>query len=261
MANSPWAQAYAAGGLSMVAMFSLVYAAALGGLTLLFRRAEGALKAGIAVIAIWIGFVFHRNDILVEVVYLKHVIYIFCTSLVVAWFTGCGTVGQAYLSVRADWLRAPQTIPRRRSAGIGRIAFAIGSPVVEPVQFTDGGCSVGKPPLLLQLEDEHLPERSNGRELASSRRASHVSTSAFARVRHSPAALDRVVQSSSDRICSVHIPAPATLRPVQCRSKCKDAIRCITSARPADLVSNPPDRPQNSPASFLPAFQVTDLSM
>ena len=87
MANSPWAQAYAAGGLSMVAMFSLVYAAALGGLTLLFRRTEGALKAGIAVTAVWIGFYFHRNDILVEVVYLKHVIYIFCASLVVAWFT------------------------------------------------------------------------------------------------------------------------------------------------------------------------------
>ena len=92
MANSPWAQAYAAGGLSMVAVFSLVYAAALGGLTLLFRRAEGALKACIAVIAIWIGFYFHRNDILVEVVYLKHVIYITSTALVVAWLAS--VVGQ-----------------------------------------------------------------------------------------------------------------------------------------------------------------------
>jgi hypothetical protein len=87
MANSPWAQAYAAGGLWMVAAFSLVYAATLGGLTFLFHRTEGALKAGVAVIGVWIGFYFHRNDIFIEVVYLKHVVYIFCASLAVAWVT------------------------------------------------------------------------------------------------------------------------------------------------------------------------------
>ena len=85
MANSPWAQAYAAGGLWMVAVFALVYAAALGTLTFLFRSTEGALKAGIAVIGIWIGFYFHRNDLFIEVVYLKHVVYIFCAALAVAW--------------------------------------------------------------------------------------------------------------------------------------------------------------------------------
>ena len=85
MANSPWAQAYAAGGLSMVAVFALVYTALLGGLTVLFRRTEGALKAGVAVIGVWVGFYFHRNDVFIEVVYLKHVVYIFAASLAVAW--------------------------------------------------------------------------------------------------------------------------------------------------------------------------------
>jgi hypothetical protein len=87
MANSPWAQAYAAGGLRMVAAFALVYAAALGGLTLLFRTADGALKAGVAVIGAWVGFYFHRNDLLIEIGYLKHVVYIFCAALAVAWLT------------------------------------------------------------------------------------------------------------------------------------------------------------------------------
>jgi hypothetical protein len=87
MANSPWAQAYAAGGLWMVGAFALVYGAILGVMTLLFWRTEGALKTGVAVIAVWIGFYFHRNDIFVEVVYLKHVTYIFCASLAVAWGT------------------------------------------------------------------------------------------------------------------------------------------------------------------------------
>jgi hypothetical protein len=85
MANSPWAQAYAAGGLWMVVAFALVYAALLGGLTILFHRAEGALKAGVAVVGVWLGFYFHRNDILTEIVYLKHVVYIFCAALAVAW--------------------------------------------------------------------------------------------------------------------------------------------------------------------------------
>jgi len=37
------------------------------------------------VIAVWTGFYFHRNDILIEIVYLKHVVYIFLASLAVAW--------------------------------------------------------------------------------------------------------------------------------------------------------------------------------
>jgi len=85
MANSPWAQAYAGGGLWMVAAFAVGYAAILGGLTLLFHRTEGALKAGVAVIGLWAGFYFHRNDVLIEIIYLKHAVYIFCAALVVAW--------------------------------------------------------------------------------------------------------------------------------------------------------------------------------
>jgi hypothetical protein len=63
----------------------LVYAASLGGLTVLFHRTRGALRAGVAVIGAWIGFYFHRNDILTEVVYLKHVVYIFAAAVVIAW--------------------------------------------------------------------------------------------------------------------------------------------------------------------------------
>lgn len=85
MANNPWAQAYAAGGLWMVAAFALGYATILGGLTLMFRKTEGALKAGVAVIAVWVGFYFHRNDLFIEIGYLKHVVYIFAIALLVAY--------------------------------------------------------------------------------------------------------------------------------------------------------------------------------
>jgi hypothetical protein len=84
MANNPWAQAYAAGGLLMVAAFALGYAAILSGLTLLFRKTEGVLKAGVAVIGVWVGFYFHRNDLFIEVIYLKHVVYIFALALLIA---------------------------------------------------------------------------------------------------------------------------------------------------------------------------------
>ncbi len=56
MANNPWAQAYAAGGEWMVAVFALGYASILGILSLFFYKTSGALKAAIAVIGAWIGF-------------------------------------------------------------------------------------------------------------------------------------------------------------------------------------------------------------
>jgi hypothetical protein len=85
MANNPWAQALAAGGLWMVGIFAAVFTALLVALNVLFRATSGAVRGGVAVIATWIGFYFHRNDLLVEVVFLKHVVYVFAGALVVAW--------------------------------------------------------------------------------------------------------------------------------------------------------------------------------
>lgn len=85
MASNPWAQAYAAGGLWMVAAFATGYAMMLGLLTILFNITSGAIKAGVAVISAWAGFYFHRNDLFVEIIYLKQVIYIFGASLLIAW--------------------------------------------------------------------------------------------------------------------------------------------------------------------------------
>ena len=85
VANNPWAQAYAAGGQWMVGAFALGYALVAGFMTLLFRSTDGALRAGVAVISGFTGFYFHRNDLLVEVVLLKHVVYIFGIAVAVAW--------------------------------------------------------------------------------------------------------------------------------------------------------------------------------
>ena len=84
MANNPWAQAYAAGGQEMVAVFALGYAFLAAMLTLLFHATRGALRAGVAVLSGWICFYFHRNDLLTEVVLIKHAVYIFAASMLVA---------------------------------------------------------------------------------------------------------------------------------------------------------------------------------
>jgi hypothetical protein len=85
MANNPWAQAYAAGGEWMVAVFALGYATIQGILSLCFYKTSGALKAAIAVIGAWIGFYFHRNDLFIEVLLIKYVVYICGASILVAW--------------------------------------------------------------------------------------------------------------------------------------------------------------------------------
>lgn len=95
MANNPWAQAYAAGGQAMVAVFALCYALFAAMLTLLYHSTTRALKAGVAVIASWFCFYFHRNDLLFEVVLIKHVVYIFGASVLIAgtweWMRTCWT--------------------------------------------------------------------------------------------------------------------------------------------------------------------------
>ena len=85
MANNPWAQAYAAGGEWMVAVFALGYASILGILSLFFYKTSGTLKAAIAVIGAWIAFYFHRNDLFIEAVLIKYVVYICGASILVAW--------------------------------------------------------------------------------------------------------------------------------------------------------------------------------
>lgn len=85
MANNPWAQALAAGGLFMVGIFAVAFTSLLVALNVLFRATSGVVRAGVAVTAAWIGFYFHRNDLLVEIIYLKHVVYIFAGSLAIAW--------------------------------------------------------------------------------------------------------------------------------------------------------------------------------
>jgi hypothetical protein len=85
MASNPWAQAYAAGGLWMVTTFAVGYAGLLAMLTVLFNVTRGAIRGGVAVIAAWVGFYFQRNDLFIEAVYVKHVVYIFAIALLVAW--------------------------------------------------------------------------------------------------------------------------------------------------------------------------------
>jgi hypothetical protein len=85
LANNPWAQAYAAGGQWMVAVFAIGYALLAGILNLVFRCTKGALQAGIAVLCVWTGFYFHRNDLFIEAVLIKHVVYLFAASVAIAW--------------------------------------------------------------------------------------------------------------------------------------------------------------------------------
>ncbi len=85
MANNPWAQAYAAGGQFMVAVFAAGYALVVGLMSLLFNRSTGALKAALAVTGSWIAFYFHRNDLYIEAILIKHVVYISAASMLLAW--------------------------------------------------------------------------------------------------------------------------------------------------------------------------------
>ncbi|KKB76961.1 hypothetical protein VW35_15825 [Devosia soli] len=84
MANSPWAQAYAAGGLPMVGIFVLSFVILLGILNVVFTASAGTLKGVVAVVATWLAFYFHRNDLLAEVGILKQVIYTSISAFIIA---------------------------------------------------------------------------------------------------------------------------------------------------------------------------------
>ncbi|MBI1649838.1 hypothetical protein [Hyphomicrobium sulfonivorans] len=86
MANTPWAQAFAAGGPVMVAVFAAAYAAVLSALAWIFNASSGALKAMIAVVTAWFAFYFHRNDLLAEIGIIKQVLYTSVGAFIVAAF-------------------------------------------------------------------------------------------------------------------------------------------------------------------------------
>jgi hypothetical protein len=85
MASNPWAQAYAAGGFGMVALFAAGYAAGLAVLTLLFRRTRASGQAMVGVMAAWWGFYAHRNDLLIQIGIMKMVVYIAAAALTLGW--------------------------------------------------------------------------------------------------------------------------------------------------------------------------------
>jgi hypothetical protein len=91
MANNPWAQAYAAGGQWMVVAFALGYAAIVAMVSLLFRKTTGSLRATVAVIGAWTAFYFHRNDLFIEAILIKHVVYVCGASMLLAWLYDLAT--------------------------------------------------------------------------------------------------------------------------------------------------------------------------
>jgi hypothetical protein len=84
MANSPWAQSYAAGGYELTAVFAISYGLMLALLTLWFNGVAGAIKGIPAVIAAWFGFYSHRNDLAGEIGILKQVVYTSALAVLVA---------------------------------------------------------------------------------------------------------------------------------------------------------------------------------
>ena len=46
---------------------------------------DRALKAALAVTGAWIAFYFHRNDLYIEAILIKHVVYISAASMLLAW--------------------------------------------------------------------------------------------------------------------------------------------------------------------------------
>jgi hypothetical protein len=84
MASNPWAQAYAAGGYGYVAIFATLYAGAVGVLGYVFRVSKGALRSFALLIAVWVAFYFHRNDLMTELGILKQSFYIATTAVVLS---------------------------------------------------------------------------------------------------------------------------------------------------------------------------------
>lgn len=76
MASNPWAQAYAAGGIGMVTVFAVLYAAIVAALSHGFWKTRGSLRAFSLVASVWIAFYFHRNDLMTQIGILKHTFYL-----------------------------------------------------------------------------------------------------------------------------------------------------------------------------------------
>jgi hypothetical protein len=85
MASNPWAQAYAAGGFPMVAVFAIGYALGLLGLSWLWANTAGSLQGIIAVLTGWWAFYIHRNDLMTEIGILKFSLYVAAAAIVATW--------------------------------------------------------------------------------------------------------------------------------------------------------------------------------
>ncbi len=84
MASNPWAQAYAAGGYAMVGVFAIGYALAVGILGYLFNISKGGMRATVLVLAMWIAFYFHRNDLMTELGIIRKTLSISILALLVS---------------------------------------------------------------------------------------------------------------------------------------------------------------------------------
>jgi hypothetical protein len=91
MASNPWAQAYAAGGYMLIAIFAAIYAGSVGALGYVFKASKGSLRALTLVISVWIAFYFHRNDVMTELGILKQTVYIAIAAVVLSTAISGGT--------------------------------------------------------------------------------------------------------------------------------------------------------------------------
>lgn len=110
MANNPWAQAYAAGGLPLVALFAAGFAAIVSLLTWLTGATTGALRGCIIVLAVWLAFYFQRNDLMIQIGIIKQVAY----TIVVAFLLA--TLAARLSHYRQNPAVAPN-LPGRKAAG------------------------------------------------------------------------------------------------------------------------------------------------
>jgi hypothetical protein len=85
LASSPWAQAYAAGGLGLVAVFAIGFAAVLAFFGWLIGNLTGPLLGAVAAIAAWCAFFFQRNDLMVQAGIVKMSIIILTFAVMVTW--------------------------------------------------------------------------------------------------------------------------------------------------------------------------------
>jgi hypothetical protein len=88
LGDNPWAQAYAAGSFMGVAMLAVAFTLLLFALSYAYWLTTGALQAVIAVVGVWIAFYMHRNDLLIEIGIVKHIVYTAVICMSAAYLLG-----------------------------------------------------------------------------------------------------------------------------------------------------------------------------